>query len=303
MPVRIVLVILTLGVWSSDVAMADTVYLKNGVQVHGRTVSQGDGVLVLDVNGKRIVYRDTEIVKLERNARTGQRAPSDTLARVIERNARIAAISGLERDARLRVDALLRAGNTDDPQERRGVVAELVAFGQEVDILPYLNDVIASLTPRPFTVALEAYATLASAEQARSLALRFASHLSIAKRAASIRVLGKVHDPAVTETVARGLVDPAAPVRLAAAAALAETEDRRATPVLLAAFDESSAAVQASVRRALESIWADHDTPGLSATASEWRAFWESNAQDVPDPIASDAIVPLVDPDERYVEG
>lgn len=300
---RKVLTSLVAAAFVAAPAFADTLHLSNGVRLNGEVSQNADGTYTLSVNGRKSIYRANEIVLHEKNELTGleRRQRAREAKKEVEQTQ--AEEWGITAEQSAEVDRLIRAMNSSDRTVQRKAIADLVAYGQRVDILKYLLSTLPSLTPQTYPPALEAFCTLAPKGTAQLALAEAATHLAVEVRAQAMRLMGNTKQSEAAEYLARGLVDPTMEVRLAAAAALGTLGAKRATPALIASLENNPLVVQGAVGKSLAEIWGDEASVPAEPDPAAWEQFWSTHKAAVGAPLALEALKPLVDPNQEFVAG
>lgn len=300
---RKVLTSLVAAAFVAAPAFADTLHLSNGIRLNGEVSQNADGTFTLSVNGRKSIYRANEIVLHEKNDLTGTERKQRAREVTKEAQQSQAEEWGIDAEQRATVDKLIRAMNASDSTAQRKAIADLVAYGQRVNILKYLLSTLPSLTPQTYPPALEAFCTLAPKGTAQIALAEAATHLSVEVRAQALRLMGNTKQPEAADYLARGLVDPTMEVRLAAAAALGTLGSKRATPALIASLQNNPQVVQGVVGKSLAQIWLDEAGAPAEGNAEAWENFWSTHKASVGSPLTIEALEPLVDPNQKFVAG
>lgn len=300
---RKVLTSLVAAAFVAAPAFGDTLHLSNGIRLNGEVTQNADGTYTLSVNGRKSVYRANEIVLHEKNELTGLERRQRALEAKKEVQQTQTEEWGITPEECAAVDKLIRAMNSSDRTVQRKAIADLVAYGERVNILKYLLSTLPSLTPQTYPPALEAFCTLAPKGTAQIALAEAATHLAVEVRAQAMRLMGNTKQPEAAEYLARGLVDPTMEVRLAAAAALGVLGSKRATPALIASLENNPQVVQGAVGKSLLQIWSDEANAPAEATSDAWEQFWSAHKATVGTPLSLDTLEPLVDPNQKFVAG
>ena len=284
-------------VGTAALSPADTIYLKNGVQVDGKVTTTNEGLLKLQVGDRTVIYRPSEVSSIEQNDRSGVLDREAAVARWQERNAEMTRLTGLDDEQRMRVKNLLYKLQRED--ERPAAQRELVALQEQMDVFRYLEYRFPGLSDRLSPWALEIMAYI---DAKRALpTLREALEKNIyATRAKAIEILGKIGDRESTAFIARGLVDHAPEVRFSAAYALAALKSRQATPALIDLLQDGDRRVRNASMDALRALWADVIGQETYNTTEQWEALWAAQSGTVPGSIKLAALSPLVPPEEEF---
>jgi hypothetical protein len=281
----------------TGLAGADTLYLKNGVQVEGKVITTPEGLLKLQVGNRSVFYRPDEVERIEENDRTGVLDREAAIAQWRVRDEELTHETGLNAEQRDRVKTLMYQLQRED--ERPAAQRELVALQKEMDVFRYLEYRFPGLSDRLSPWGLE---TMAYIDAKRALpTLRDALEKNIyLTRAKAMEILGKIGDRESAVAIARGLVDHAPEVQYTAAYALAELKARQATPALIELFDEADRRVRNAAQEALQAMWADKTGNETYNTREQWEALWQTQSATVGDAILLASLRPLVLPEEEF---
>jgi len=274
-------------------AAADTIYLNNGVRFDGVVRERPDGNYLVDAGGRKIIYRAAEVARIEQNNRTGAFDKEAARRRWAERDAELTELTGLTTDQRRRVEALMFELRTPHPGDRQRIRERLAAMQAEVDIVPFLAMRLRELSHRFSPWVLETIVIL-DPRRSRDYAREYMTHTHAGTRATAIELAGRLGDAESAGAMARGLVDHAAEVRIAAAYALAAVKARNASPALLQLLEDPDMKVINAARSALKLLYQD-ETEGRSLlTLEEWRGFYDSLTPRPEGTFALEGLEPLI---------
>lgn len=141
-------------------AAADSIYLKSGVRIDGEIVKELDGVITLRVGDREVAYRSDSVVRQEKNDRTGVADREELAKRLARREAELREKTGLTREQRDRVKELMWDLQSPVEKTSRAAEDELVALGEEWDLVRYFNYHLPSLSPRFVSGVLRVLARL-----------------------------------------------------------------------------------------------------------------------------------------------
>lgn len=280
---------------------ADTVYLKNGVQVDGVVVSESSDHVRLRIGNRESVFRGSEILRIEKNEKKGGLDLEKLKVEAAEKEKEMQEKTGLTAQERVRVSQLLGRMTSQNEDERVRGKNELLAMGKEADLFRYFEVWLPSMLPRFIPGVLEILCEL-NPRRARPLLLSQVEHPDALTRAAAIRLLGEIGDTGSADIIARGLVDPSAQVRVAAAYALGALRLKEATPLLLAAWNDPELRVQKTCRESLKWIWSTQENPVEYDNIADWEAFWMSKAGSVSSKYDIAKLKPLVEPGTTFMD-
>lgn len=268
-----VLVLLLLA--TAPVGVADTVYLKNGVQFDGvvTPVPENSNLFKVTAGERSLIYRAEEIDRIEKNERTGKISKEEILARWQESDKKLTEETGLTADQRRLVEGLMFELKTDNVAKRMSVREQIIALQKEFDAYKYLA---AQLPGASTLIAPYLLETLAYMDGPRTVPLleEAALHNYAGMRSMAIEVLGRVGVSASKPLIARGLVDHMQEVQISAAYNLAKLGAREATPALIELLANPDQRVSNASREALRALWNGLLPDPAPASVSEWKAFW-----------------------------
>lgn len=280
---------------------ADTVYLTSGVQVDGVIISESSDHVRLRIGNRESVFRSSEVLRVEKNEKTGGFDLEKLKAQAAEREKEMRERTGLTAEQRVQVSQFLGWMTSQNEDERIRGKNELIAMGKEADLFRYFEVWLPSMLPRFIPGVLEILAEL-NPRRARPLLLSQVEHPDALTRAAAIRLLGEIGDTGSADLIARGLVDPSEEVRVAAAYAFGALHLKEATPLLLAAWNDPELRVQKTCRESLKWIWSTQDNPVDFDNAADWEAFWISKAGSVSNKYDIAKLKPLVEPGTTFMD-
>ena len=124
---RVMLFVMGAVLCVAALAAADTVYLNNGVRFDG-----------VEAGERTLVYRPSEIARIEENDKTGGFDREAARARWERRDAELTALTGLTAEERETVEALMYRLQRSDPAERKSVRDKLVKLQEEMPVFKFL---------------------------------------------------------------------------------------------------------------------------------------------------------------------
>lgn len=261
------------------VVFADTIHLKNGVRFDGvvSPVPGQEGIFRVKAGDRELIYRESEIAKIEQNDKTGHLDKEELLARWEEKNKRLTEETGLTAEQRRMVRGLMFELRSEDMSKRIAVRDKLQGLQQEFDVYGYLSDLYPELSP---LLAPNVLWVLAHLDSKRSIELlQGATQQNYAEvRAIAIELLARMRHRESIPLLSRGLADFSQPVQISAAYAMAELGVRNATPALISLLADPDRRVSNATREALAAIWGDVLGDKRLNTVSEWEAFWNAQA-------------------------
>lgn len=280
-------------------AWTDTVHMKNGVQVDGTIQQETPNMVVLDVDGRRVVLRADEIRSVERNDKTGAFDRQKAIEAAQVRDAELTRITGLNGKQRILVKDIMGGFLSNNDHVRLETRRKLVSMAEEMDIYRFLEHSLPALLPRyvPDTMTVMAELNPGRAK----LAIRDQlSNVDASCRARALELLGELADANYAEQMARGLLDHDPGVQAAAAVALGRLNIRKATPLLIEGVASPDPRASNACRLALRRIWAGTGGASELNTAEEWRAFWADHQSQAPGFWTTARLEPLVEPGTHF---
>lgn len=293
------------AVWAvSLVAMAvaagaDTIYLKTGVTVDGVIQKREDGKLIVKTGSRTVAFREQEVVKIEENDKTGAFDKKAAMERAKRREAELEAETGLPTKQRKEVQRILRKFLLDPPEEHERAKRYFVRLYKSVDFFPYFDLCIDSMFPPVVKGMLDVMYEV-DAVRAVPTVRKVATFSDPGVREAAIHILGRVQDVQSRELVARALIDDDLGVRLAGTYAAETLKLIEATPLLLANLHQHNPSLQNASKKALSAIWSTEQQAVAFDDRNEWQAFWQANADRVPNALEPSMLLPLVPPGTMY---
>lgn len=260
-------------------AFADSIYLKNGVRFDGvvTAVPSQEGLYRVQAGDRVVLYRESEIDRIEKNERTGHLNKDDLIRQWKERNEKLTEETGLTAEQRRQVRAIMFDLKSEDPAIRVTARERLRGLQEEFDAFGYIESLFAELSPLLAPNVLQA---LAEINPTRSVPLvRESAGANVAAlRAMAIELMGRMRLESDVSLIARGLVDFDPQVLASAAYALATMKIRAATPALTGLLTHPNLRVSGAARQALRMLWAEELGEDPPTTVSEWTALYESQS-------------------------
>ncbi len=283
----------------AGVAAADTIYMKNGVQVDGVIQKRANGRIFVQVGPNRVALRENEVAKIEENDKTGHMDLEAAKERARKRNQLLEERTGLTVVQRAQVEKLLKLLKSSDRDTVNKGVTRLVALGQKINVMKYLEYFLPSMLPYSVPGCLEVAFQLSPIRALPLIQMQVKSPDERC-RAKALELLGRLQDKEAGPVVTRGLIDHEPVVRIAASYALAALRYYPATPVLLENLDAHDLRVQNAAKRALSYMWSTDESPVSFETKEEWRAFWREKVPSVESPVNPLEVRPLVPPGTEF---
>lgn len=277
-------------------AGADTVYLKNGVEFDGvvTSVPEDPELFRVTAGERSLVYRASEIERVEKNEKTGKQTNEEILARWQEQDKLLTEQTGLTADQRRLVQELMFELITDNASKRLAIREKLVGLQKEFDAYKYLASEWVGVS---ILIAPNLLEVLTYMDGARAVALlqEAAVNNYYGTRSMAINLLGRLGDSNNQALVARGLVDHKQEVQISAIYALAAMKVRAATPALIGLLPNHDDRVSNASKEALQALWADLLPDPKPSTVDEWTAFWNAQEKSTT-PIELAGLEPLSNP-------
>ena len=278
---------------------ADTIYLKNGVRFDGvvTPVPEQEGMFRISAGDRTLIYRETEIARVEKNDKTGHLDKQALIDRWKERNQKLTEETGLTADQRRLVRGLMFELRSEDISVRIAVRDKLQALQEEADVYGYLRSLYSELSP---LLAPNVLWVLVHLDTAKSIDLLEESAQSnyFETRAVALELLGQLRSQNSETLVARGLADHNQTVQINAAYALARLGVRRSTPALIGMLADPDRRVSSASRESLTALWADSLGDKRLGPVSEWEEFWNGQTAEGT-PIRLEDLEPLSPEDEE----
>ncbi len=281
----------------ASVSGADTIYLKNGVFFDGIITVQADGTYRVQAGPRTLIYRESEIDRIEKNDRTGRPDKEAMKARWLERDNELTRLTGLSTEQRKQVDALLSKLVRAEGGDIVSIRERFVALQSEMDVFRYLEFLLQDMSYILMPRVLEIICYLDAGRAPKILRVA-AEHPYYGTREKALEWLGRLQDRASIPLIARGLLDGMPEVRIAAAYALANSGGIEATPVLIESLKHFDMRVANASREALDALWQSKYGTQKPRTVDEWKEFWAAHANSIAAaPIFPDNLKPLIDSD------
>lgn len=267
--------VLLAGAVIAGPALADTVYLNNGVRFDGVVTPVPDqpGLYKVTAGERSLIYRESEIREIEKNDRTGKLNREALLARWEEKNKRITEETGLTAEQRRLVRGLMFELKSDSVPQRLAVREKLVGLQSEFDVYGYLVTLYPELSTLLAPNVLEALYYLDAVRSAKLLKESATSNY-FGTRAMALDLLSRARDRESIDLIARGLADHQYPVKIVSAYALAGLGVKEATPALISLLAHADQRVSNAARQALLTLWAAELGDNRPSTVDDWNALW-----------------------------
>jgi len=276
----------------APVAAADTIFFIDGTSLDGKASRPHENVVRLDVEGGHLTFPANTVLRIEENDKTGNYSTRINI-RTVRHNDMMQEQTGLTGDEQAELFRLLAPLSSEDPNERYRAAQEIIAVGEEKDIVDFLAVVTTSTTERFLPQVLEILAEL-DPVRAREVSTMHLTQQHPVSRSAALAQLARVAGTEVAPTVAQGLVDHDPEVQITAAESLARVGAREATPALLEALDSPHGRVRIASELALREMWGIAEVQ----TTQEWREHWNQHRTSVSNPINPASLTPLVEEED-----
>ncbi|MCX8064062.1 MAG: HEAT repeat domain-containing protein [Candidatus Hydrogenedentes bacterium] len=298
-----IIIVYVLMLVLSAVAYPDTFYLKNGIVFDGKIVGEEtDNTLTIKVGNHILKYKKDEIEKIEKNEKTGEINIESYLKEWEEKDKYLTQITGLNKDQRVQVEAILGKLQWGEEIERAGAKDALLELNKKINIYPYLLYYFPSFSPNVAPHILEIMLKINKDKTVELLREKlFDSAPTI--RAKAIELLASVRDEASKESIIRGLVDPDIDVCIISIQAVTYLGIKEITPVLVDYLEHPDMRIVNTSREALNILWKGTLGGSRIENIKEWRNFWENNKSLVSSPIFKENLTPLVDKEFKYFIG
>lgn len=282
-------------------AVADTLITDLGVPIDGVVTELPDGNFKVVAGDRELVYRKEEVVSIEKNAKTGALNMEEIAAAAKNADEELTAKTGLTAAQRARVDALMPALMAGEGAPYIQARDTLMGMQAECDVFSYLKLLCDEGVP---AIQAAVFDTLIRIDLPRALPVvrEGLTNIHSGVRAKAIELLGQTGMKDDAALIARGLVDPEFPVRIATSYALANLGYRAATPALIESLPHPDLRVSNAARESLGVLWKDILGDTKPTTVDEWNAVWSAN-KGGNSAVALQDLQPLADPEVPFVAG
>jgi len=292
---RIKFITIALLLAISGSAFSDTLFLKNGTRIHGAVSKNAEGMYLFEVEGRKSIYRPSEVIQHEENTLTGSEYRTRAKERSMEREKELIIKYGLNSQQRTAVMKVIRKFTSNHGPNVEAAQVELEKQGRKWNILRYLDNVMPSLNGSMYGPTLEVYCKLSSTNGGFNGLRNAASHPDSVVRTKALELLGKNrHDDAVA-LVSRGLVDPSRDVRLTAVQSLGSLRAKEMTGVLVELLSRSGAGYRPMIHNVLARLWQGETSVPQRDNPSEWNEFTSMHKDVIGASVSLDELEPLVD--------
>lgn len=278
---------------------ADTVYMRNGVQVHGTITSEGAQTTLVKVGSRTITLRTDEVLRTERNDKTGVVDRRRVAEAAAERDRALTAETGLNSRQRAEVTALLGGLIAAEDTARSEAARKLIAMGGQVDVFRFLAHSLPMMLPRYVPGVLDILAAI-DPKAARAHVRAQSSNVDPECRAKAMQLIGRLGDNDAADLLVRGLADEHIDVRAQAAVSLGILRARDASDLLLDGLSGPEVRMANACRSALTTIWEAEVGGSPPHTAQQWQE-WLSQQGVQPVRRLSD-IEPLAPHGTRFID-
>ncbi len=291
-----ILLTVTLG---CHAAFADTIHMKNGIQITGVVEEQTGERVKVRIGKRTTTLRASEIRRIDKNEKTGvfDRKKAEEAARL--RNLELQQETGLTAAERTEVRKALDMLILPKASDRERGIAKLVALAKRMNVFRYLEHSLPSMLPYHVPGVLQAMARI-DPERTKPHVRSEVFNVDTKARAAALILIGELRDWDSSPMLLRGLKDHRPEVRCAAAQALGTLRVREATPALIESLPSPDVRCQNAMRSALKSIWSSEEHAVSFSTISEWQTFWAQNKSSVSSTFQLASVTPLVAPGTEF---
>lgn len=282
-------------------AHADTVHFSDGTTVDGVVTQPNENCIAIESGGGRMVVQVNQVERIEKNDKTGTINLSKTNPWTIKFEQEMREKTGMTQEQREEIVKIIDRLASEDANEKALSIKRLVTMQREVDVFKFLVNTLSSYGARTKPSVLEVLMAI-KRDEAIPIVRSCATDQVASNRAAALKIMGEAKDVASLETIARGMVDVDESVRVAAAAALAASGSKRATPLLIDGLGNLDQRVVNACMMALSSLWSTEDAPVKFDAPDEWKAFWAERESSIAEPIRMAQLEPLFVPEPgQYV--
>ena len=282
-------------------ARSDTIYFKDGSSLDGKVVREKEAQVVLELPHGHMTFPMRDVDRIEENAKTGMPESSEPPpgAMVDPSVMSKEPLRELNREDRRRLRDMLEDLLATDDAARDAARQRIARFGVSRDLFPFLERALPYMPDRQSVEALQILSDLDTGRAKPILEKTALSYLD-KNRAKSLALLGSMYvdgterDAKVITLLARGVLDDSPQVQLAGIRGLQESNDKRATPVLLHALESPDRRVQAASLKALNTLWADSGVHGDLNSIEQWRGLLALADDEIQTTYDPDVLEPLV---------
>ena len=280
-------------------AGADTIIMKNGVQIEGIAGNDVNGILDVSIGGRKVRLRRDEIHSVEKNDKDGNLDMNALQEEAARQDGNLSEETGLDRRQRDRVLKYLAMLTDPDAAKVGEARKALIAMGAEMDLFPFVKLILPSYMPNTIHAMLKILFEVDPAKT-QPLAGAYVFFPAEQVRGLSLELLAQTGSGETLNLAMRGMLDHASMVRYSACKALAMIKGKEATPLLLRYFDNQDLRFQNNVRQALSQIWSRELGESKPETQEAWETFWHSQEGNVPKTVVIETLEPLVPPGTHF---
>jgi len=277
-------------------AFADTVYFSDGSFLDGVVTYPDSATITIDIGTRKLSFSTNLVSRVESNSKTGDESQvTEALAK--QQKVALEIRTGMTEEQRDRVREAMSPLWSADEAERNAAHKKLADLNKELPVFQYID---ASLPYTKGTIAPELLRVLTELDsaEAKDVLSRYTINTDPGIRATVIELLATYKNADDVGTIADGIIDLDASVRIRAAHALGACGFKTATPVLLKGLDSADEQLQNACKAALAQIWSsDSDAANLS-TPDQWKQFWEAKSASVENAIDPANLTLLVTQEE-----
>ncbi len=286
--------VIALALLAATSAMADTVVLSSGATMDGVVSYPNANAVAVTVGDERMLFGKSEVIRVEQNDRRGDASQPLLSPYAKNHDDAVQQRTGLNAAQRQRILDLIEPLKSEDPVLAREAREALVAEGRRMNIVPFIEYTLDSLSPLFLAQVLRVLVELEPAK-GREKALGFTHAIVPETRAAALDALAALKDSEAFSLNLRGAIDQAALVQIAAMKNLVTLGDRRATPTLLFVLETSTdERVKNVASSTLDTLWARVDGEPLDSAA--WKTLWAEKGKPFSSAPRPESLEPLTDP-------
>jgi len=285
-------------------SFSDTFYLKNGVTFNGKIIEESpDGIYTIKTGPNTLKYLKGEIEKIEKNDETGDIDLEKARKQWEEKDKMLTEKTGLNKEQRAQVEALISRLQWGEEIDRMSAKNGLLELQKSMDIYPYLEYYLPSLSPVVAPHILEIMFKINKDKTVKILRDKIYDPAPMI-RSKAIELLASARDVDSYNSIIRGLVDPDIDVCIIASYAVAYIGLKSVTPVLIENLNHPEPQVVNTCKKALNDLWKTELNNQKIETFNEWKTFWEQHKNEINEtPIYKKDLEPLVDKNFQFVIG
>lgn len=273
-------------------AFADTIYFADGSSLDGVVTYPDSATVTIDLGTRKMSFSASIISRVETNTKTGDESQvTEALAK--QQQAALEVRTGMTDEERDQVREAMSPLWSSDEAARTAAHAKLIEMNKELPVFQYIDT---SLPYTKGTIAPELLRVLVEldATSAKAVLSRYTINPDPGIRATVLELLASYKDAEEVGTIADGVIDLDASVRIRAAHALGTCGFKTATPVLLKGLESTDVQLQNACKASLQIIWASDSAAASLETAAQWTEFWAGKSDSVENAIDPATLTLLV---------